>query len=83
MEVGGSKQDQAFQMEIAVNRILATRENLNKKGDSFGHCPLYHNSGDYLQHLFLECDFSRAIWFCSELFPYISSDSDITCWLQK
>ncbi|XP_039120377.1 uncharacterized protein LOC120256778 [Dioscorea cayenensis subsp. rotundata] len=60
---------------LAGEDKILTLSNIFKKGCNFQHstdtCVLCHNSSETLQHLFIDCEFSKRIW----AFFYHSLDS--------
>ncbi|XP_058725615.1 uncharacterized protein LOC131596897 [Vicia villosa] len=65
-----------------VNNILPTRVNLSKKGIVLDvNCPLCLSFPESSHHLFLNCEFSRLVFFSSTLCYRVPNETYICEWL--
>jgi hypothetical protein len=76
------KSAQNFLWRLARN-IIPTRKNLSRKGISLDMCcPLCHNGSEDVDHLFMLCPASMAVWFASPLGIRIPSHLDFLAWMK-
>ena len=62
--------------------ILPIRANLCKKGIKIEPlCPMCNSATETVQHLFMECNFSKLNWFSSSLGIHVPSNCDLNNWL--
>ncbi|XP_058776202.1 uncharacterized protein LOC131650515 [Vicia villosa] len=72
-----------FLWRLAKN-ILPTRVSLSKKGINLDDiCPLCLSLPESAQHLFLNCEFSRLVFFSSTLCYRVPPETDICNWLSE
>lgn len=65
-----------------LNNILLTNCNLEKKGIKLDiSCPFCHMSPETTSHVFLQCDFSKTVFFSSPLDVHFSLSGDVYDWL--
>jgi hypothetical protein len=76
------KSAQNFLWRLAKN-ILPTRSNLEKKGIILDtSCPLCESAVENIDHLFMQCEVTRAVWFSSPLGIHVPPQVDIKCWMR-
>jgi ribonuclease HI len=76
------KSAQNFLWRLARN-IIPTRKNLSRKGISLVMCcPLCHHGTEDVDHLFMHCPASMAVWFASPLGIRIPSHLDFLAWMK-
>lgn len=67
-----------------AKHILPTRSKLSKKGIHLDQiCPLCYAAMESHSHLFMTCNFSRAVMFASSLGGHVPAETDLHDWLLR